>query len=372
MNKSIYHAFDTNYLDIIFMLDDLQQQGYSHIQISPPQKSRTSTPSSEIKFIPSKSGDNTKVNIKNDLEVIPWWYQYQPIEFVVGNKYGSKEELKLLAQEVHKKGMKLIADICINFMAEIDKGSSKEWLMAEKKARKNDTKSLDELMEILDKSYPPFNKDDFKDRSFFDKSKKRYINNWYMGQLPALKLDTEKVQKVHFKYLRKLMKLGVDGFRYDCAQWIKPETLQLYLNAAPSDCNYLEVIERRNIGKIITYSKLAPVLDYRLGELLVTIFKKKNKNWITNVHNLEDEIKDVHFKNVLFSVNHDTFHSKQSKLSLNFDHYSNNDDEDNKFNEGKNSAEILASCLLLSLKNGIPLIFNENKSKHRCLKSIEK
>jgi len=264
------------------------------------------------------------------------------MEFKIGNYYGTKEELKLLTDVAHKKNIRIIADLCLNFMAELEIAGKKEWDEA-------DEKLLIKYKDILNRAYPPFNINDFKQRTYYNRTVHKKINNWYMGQLPALKTDTDKVQKVHFAYIKELVDVGIDGFRWDCAQWFKPEVIRKYLSYAKSlgAYNYLEIIERRNFNKIKLYNSICTITDYKLGNELTNIFKKNNRFWIKGARSLEDKIKILNQKNIVFAVNHDTYNCEQSRLFLNF--------EDNR----DRSTEILATCMLLTIKNGVPLIFRE-------------
>ena len=170
-----------------------------------------------------------------------------------------------------------------------------------------------------------------------------------MGNLPALDTESDKVQDVHFKYLDDLVSSGVDGFRFDCAQWMKPDIMKKYFNSINNKWSYLEVIEQRNINRIQTYNKIGPISDYNLGIQLANIFSNKNSKWRDDIKKFPDMVEP---DNVVFAVNHDTYHSKQSRLSLKF--YDNND----------RSTEIIATILLLVMKKGVPLIFRETNKNN--------
>lgn len=318
---SIYHAFDMRYDDVVKILDRIKEDGYSHIQLSPSQKSRTTIP----KSAPKGATENE------------WWYRYQPLEFVIGNYYGTKDELELLTRQAHDRGLKVLSDVCLNFVAELEGVSGKDWDEAEK-----DEELYQSYLDKLDKAYPPFKLADFKPR--YKHTGKGKFRQWYMGNLPGLDMESEKVQLVHFTYLQELVDAGIDGFRFDCAQWMNSKTMSDYFHAVPTEWSYLEVIERRKMWKIMRYHKIGPISDYHLGQFLSNIFSRKNNNWIQDIDQLPDEILDGA---VTFAVNHDTYHSKQSRLSLRFD--DNND----------RSTEVLATALLLVTKEGIPLVFRE-------------
>ncbi|HEY9831099.1 MAG TPA: hypothetical protein V6D26_11015, partial [Stenomitos sp.] len=66
----IYQAFNMRFRDIRTQLPELQKQGYTYIQVSPPQKSN---PSPE------------------------WWARYQPIDHtIIDSPLGNEKELKEL------------------------------------------------------------------------------------------------------------------------------------------------------------------------------------------------------------------------------------------------------------------------------------
>ncbi len=87
---AIFHAFDQPYLAVEAYVCELQNQGYSHIQIAPAQKSN-----------PSER----------------WWGRYQPIDYTVIEGMGSENDLKTLIDKAHACGVKVIADVVFNHMA---------------------------------------------------------------------------------------------------------------------------------------------------------------------------------------------------------------------------------------------------------------
>lgn len=87
----IYHAFNEPFDQIRAEIPQLKEQGYTYIQISPPQ---LSNPSSE------------------------WWARYQPIDFtVLESPLGNEEDLKELIDAAHQQEEKIIVDVVLNHMA---------------------------------------------------------------------------------------------------------------------------------------------------------------------------------------------------------------------------------------------------------------
>lgn len=329
---TIYHAFDMRYLDVMNMLPMIAEDGYTHVQLSPSQRSRTTVPKSS-----PKASDNE------------WWYRYQPLEFTIGNYYGTRDELVALTTAAHKLGLNVISDVCLNFVAELEGVSGHDWNTAE---RNNDKEALQRYNDMLDTSYPQFDRKDFKPRYQKIKETGRIIKCWYMGNLPGLNMESPKVQNIHFSYLQDLISAGIDGFRFDCAQWMHPDTMTKYFTACPTKWSYLEVIERRNTKRIQIYNKIGPISDYTLGDTLGNIFSSKNLSVHEELNKLDHRIDP---NNVTFAVNHDTYHNEQSRLSITF--------ADN----GDRSTEVLATVLLLVMRRGVPLVFRET-TKHPLVK----
>ncbi len=91
--QTILQAFNMSYSYIYEQLDQLKDAGYSIIQISPPQKTL------------------------NQYGI--WWELYQPLDHrVFENKLGSEEDLRKLIRGAHDRGLKVIADVVLNHMAD--------------------------------------------------------------------------------------------------------------------------------------------------------------------------------------------------------------------------------------------------------------
>lgn len=310
--RVIYHAFDMRYTRVTGQLGEIATQGYTHIQLSPNQVSRTSPPKSD----PGASDNG-------------WWYRYQPLAFRVGNWYGTPDELRSLTKAAHVVGLGVLADVCLNFMAELEGVSGKDWDAA-------DAATEEAYWQQLDDTYPPFRRHHFKSR-YTDGRR-----NWYMGNLPALVMENPVVQRVHFDYLRELVACGIDGFRVDCAQWMAPATMQRYHDFMTSIApwSYMEVIERRNVERITQYTAIGPCTDYRVADAMARIFNPGNKNWVAD---LRAALSSIGPSTVTFAINHDTYHAAQSRLRVKI---SIKDSE-------------LATALLILAGVGHPLVFNK-------------
>lgn len=319
--RVIYHAFDMPYSRVMAQLVDLATQGYTHVQLSPNQVSRTTPPKSD-----PGAGDDA------------WWYRYQPVAFRVGNCYGTAEELRALTGAAHVVGLGVLADVCLNFMAELDGVSGKDWDAA-------DAATQEAYWQRLDGAYPPFGRQHFKPR------REGGRRAWYMGNLPALDMEHPDVQRVHFAYLRELVACGIDGFRVDCAQWMAPATMRRYYDfmCSIAPWSYLEVIERRDEARIAAYAAIGPCTDYRVADDLARVFRAGNRGWVTELRAALAGIAGgapvglgrPQGGTVTFAINHDTYHAAQSRLRVKIT---------------VKDAE-LATALLLLAGVGHPLVF---------------
>jgi hypothetical protein len=103
---NIYHAFNIKFRDIIPKIKYLHDNGITHIQISPIQKCRKSLG----KVLMRKKKITTDSNTE-------WFLAYQPINYEIGNFYGSEDDLKELISECKKYNINIVIDIVINHIS---------------------------------------------------------------------------------------------------------------------------------------------------------------------------------------------------------------------------------------------------------------
>jgi len=220
---AIFHAFNQRFSDVKKYVCAVGQQGYSHIQISPAQKSN-----------PSKD----------------WWARYQPIDYRVIEGLGSEAELKSLIDTAHRCNVRVIADVVFNHMAN--------------------------MPQYQNLKFPTFTPQDFQPRcntNYDDPNAKWTLHRCWLGDLPDLKLDRPNVRQIQKQHMQKLLNLGIDGFRFDAAKHMPQSALQDYINLANTrpTWNYLEVIEGGNT-RLEEYSHIAAVSDFRLHNTLRSAF----------------------------------------------------------------------------------------------------
>jgi alpha-amylase len=215
---AIFHAFDQSLPDVERSVCELADQGYSHVQIAPLQKSN-----------PTRE----------------WYGRYQPIDYSVLEGRGSEDDLRRLAKKAHGCGVKIIADVVFNHMADMPEFSSHD--------------------------FPGIGHENFHDRcdiNYHDGNRDTEVRCWLGGSLPDLDQSKPVVLKLQKQHLKKLLTLGVDGFRFDAAKHMPTSVVQQYIDFANVQShgnawNYLEVIEDDDT-KASDYDGIAAVEDFLL------------------------------------------------------------------------------------------------------------
>jgi alpha-amylase len=222
---AIFHAFDQKLSDVTSMVCSLAEQRYSHVQISPVQRSNPTD---------------------------QWWGRYQPVDYAVIQGLGSEVELKALIKKAHGCAIKVIADVVFNHMADMPEFSSL--------------------------NFPGLSAAVFHPRcdiDYGDGNRKSEVDCW-LGTLPDLDQSKPAVIKAHRKHLDKLLALGIDGFRFDAAKHMSLQTVQQYIDyvdahSGQKTWNYLEVIDDHDTPAD-AYTGVAAVTDFVLYRSLKGAF----------------------------------------------------------------------------------------------------
>ena len=103
-NPTILQAWNWSYANLEKEIPKVAQQGFSVVQISPPN---------EIK-------EATKGHKADEGDTNGWWMFYQPAGFQINqstdNALGTKDELVKMVKTAHSYGVRVIADSVINHM----------------------------------------------------------------------------------------------------------------------------------------------------------------------------------------------------------------------------------------------------------------
>ncbi len=305
---AIFHAFNQKFNDIETFVCALADQGYSHVQLSPAQK--------------SNSGNE-------------WWRRYQPFDYSVIEGLGSESDLKKLTDKAHGCQIKIIADVVFNHTANLD--------------------GIDGTEDVS--KFPNLGIADFNTQStanpivkpceitYNDGNRYSEVNCW-LGGLPDLKF-TDNVKTIQKAHLKKLLNLGVDGFRFDAAKHMPKQVVQEYINYINHESqgktwNYLEVIADADT-QAEDYNGIAAVEDFTLYASLKNAFSFGGDLRALPPGAVNDS------RSVTFGRNHDTIRDLNPQYAIN--PYADITDS------------FLATAYVLARKDGTPLIFNEDNLK---------
>jgi len=288
---AIFHAFDQNFSDVEGFVCDLAIQGYSHVQIAPAQKSNPTD---------------------------QWWGRYQPVDYSVIEGKGSEADLKRLIKKAHGCGIKVIADVVFNHMA-----------------------NLDTFKDLNFPGIPAANFHPKCDINYSDGNRDSEVNCW-LGGLPDLDQSKAVVATAQKKHLKKLLTLGIDGFRFDAAKHMPADVLKKYMDYIDQQShgntwNYLEVIEDSDT-KGEDYNGVAAVTDFLLYRSMKAAFVFGGDLRSLRV---AGAISDP--RSVTFGRNHDNIRELNTQA---IDPYTDRTDS------------FLATAFMLAREGGTPLVFN--------------
>jgi alpha-amylase len=260
---AIYHAFDQTFADVESFVCELAKQGYSHVQITPAQKS-------------NPDGQ--------------WWARYQPVDYAKIEGRGSKDQLAALIRKAHGCHVKVIADVVFNHMANMEA-----------------FRSLD---------FPGISHENFHRECpiFYDDGNRDSEVNCWLG-LPDLDQSKPAVVRAHRGHLKTLMALGIDGFRFDAAKHMSTQVMQDYVafinqESRGKTWNYLEVIEDKDTDAGV-YSGIAAVTDFRLYRAMKKAFSPGGSLRELRVANAFND-----GRSVTFGQNHDTIRALNPRYAL--------------------------------------------------------
>jgi alpha-amylase len=203
----IVQLFNWPFTRITEVLPELKRLGYSHVHVSPPQQSNE--------------------------RVLTWWGRYQPIDFsFIKGPLGTEEEFRQMNAAADQLDIEIIADVVLNHT--IDLTDVPEGSVTFNPA----------TGEMIIYDFPLFGPSDFHPRCSIDDSNLNSVRNcWLDNRNADLKTETTRVRDIARTYLKKLVDLGVDGFRFDAAKHIEPDFFADVLAAVPNTFAFGEVIE---------------------------------------------------------------------------------------------------------------------------------
>ncbi len=215
----IIQAWNWSFSNVIKNLEKLAEQGFTTIQVSPPN---------ELKM-PTK-GVKVCEPVVNGVAPNGWWMFYQPAGFQLNesedNALGTKAEFVKMCEEAHKLGLKIIVDAVINHMGTDDDHTGPY------------TNTDPDPLKHVNPRAAEFEPELLAARAFHDPwvnmtYKENYWDGWSdydieedltqhcTSMLPDLATETQLVQDTIYDYFVELVEAGADGFRFDAAKHIE-------------------------------------------------------------------------------------------------------------------------------------------------------
>ena len=218
IDGKIIQAWNWSYVNIIANLETLAEQGFTTIQVSPPNEIKMPTKGVHVC---EPAGEGGAPN--------GWWMFYQPAGFQLNesedNALGTKAEFVEMCAEAKKYGIKILVDAVINHM-----GTDDDHIGV------YDNKSTNPMDHVNPRA-AEFEPELLAAKAFHDPwvnmtYKENYWDGWSdkdieedltqhcTSGLPDLATETQLVQDVIYEYFVELVEAGADGFRFDAVKYI--------------------------------------------------------------------------------------------------------------------------------------------------------
>ena len=282
---NILHAFNWRMRDLVKYAPEIAAAGYTSVQISPIQQ--------------------TKATVNDGSYATDWWSFYQPAKMTVGNALGTAADLKAATTELHKYGVKVVADVVTNHIQNCEDKSDQNKVDSTLRSYARNTNLLQH------------------NTAASDSSRKNQVQGDLDNQLSDLKTnDTGYQNHIISNLLNPLLDNGVDGFRFDAAKHIETPnesdsslSSQFWPNvtnaikAKKSDAYiYGEILDSAGKFSITQYTPYINVTDWNYGQTVRSALSSKNASSLSN-YGYSGSNKN---QNVLWVESHDNFCSGTS------------------------------------------------------------
>ena len=208
---TILQAWNWSFNNIKAQLPKLAEQGFTTIQVSPPNEIKEGTKGVKVLQSDDKNG---------------WWMFYQPAGFQLNestdNALGTKAEFVSMCKKAHEYGLKIIVDAVINHMGTC---SNEKSITSTNPMDHLTPRAAEFEPEIVQAQafHKPWAEMTYKeDPNRFSQYDSTYdLTRNCTSRLPDLKTEDARVQKAIYDYMDELLVAGADGFRFDAAKHIE-------------------------------------------------------------------------------------------------------------------------------------------------------
>lgn len=210
MNDVILHAFNWRYAEIAANAEAIAAAGYGAVLFPPPLW----------------SDENGK----------EWWQTYQPKDYrILRSNLGRKAELVDALEKLKAVGVRPIADVVFNHMANEDRPDRFDFPGKEALERYASDPTFEEDKLYGDLSKGLFTDHDFHpDKSIEDWMDPQQVVDTQLSGLPDLTLSIAVVRE-QVQCLTELVNLGFEGFRVDAVKHMPREHVSAVFHSAPTE-----------------------------------------------------------------------------------------------------------------------------------------
>lgn len=208
---TILQAWNWSFNNIKSLLPTLAEQGFTTIQVSPPNEIKAGTKGVNVLQSDNKNG---------------WWMFYQPAGFQLNestdNALGTKAEFSAMCAEAKTYGIKIIVDAVINHMGTCDNEESVT--STDPMAHLTPRAATFEPEIVNNKLFhtPWANMTYKEDPNQYSQYESTYdLTRNCTSRLPDLKTEDARVQSAIYDYMAELIEAGASGFRFDAAKHIE-------------------------------------------------------------------------------------------------------------------------------------------------------
>ena len=215
----VLHAWGWSYANIEAKLDDIAEQGFGTILVSPPNEIKMAT--EDAKF---------SEPAVNNISPNGWWMLYQPAGFQINqsadNALGTKTEFTRMCTAAHNKGLKIMVEAVVGYMGTDDDYTAEYTNTSTDPKNHLTSKAADFEPEIVNRGlfHSPWVKREVCENywagwSDYDIEESQTTDA--VDGRPDLATETQDVQDAIYDYLAELVGAGVDGFYFNDAERIE-------------------------------------------------------------------------------------------------------------------------------------------------------
>ena len=235
--------------------------------------------------------------------------------YSIDPRYGSNEDYKRLAEEMHAKDMKLIMDYVTNHWG------AEHWMI-------KDLPTYDWIHQFPGYANSNYRMTTQYDPNTSDIDKKYCVDGWFVKSMP----DLNQKNPLVLNYLIQnaiwwIEYAGIDSYRVDTYSYNDKESIAIWTKAIMDEYPNFNIVgevwmhdqaqiaywqKDSKIGAIQSYnSNLPSVMDFTLHDAITTVFNEENSDWFNGMIKVyENFVNDFLYPDVdnllVFAGNHDT------------------------------------------------------------------